>query len=31
MHWRSSILGAFSMSVAYRDGVQWLDSTLETL
>lgn len=31
MHWRSSILGAFSMSVAYRDGVRWLDSTIDTL
>lgn len=31
MHWRTSILGAFSMAVAYRDGVTWLDSTLDTL
>lgn len=31
MHWRSSILGAFSMAVAYQDGIQWLDSTLDTL
>lgn len=31
MHWRSSILGAFSMAVAYRDGVTWLNSTLATL
>ena len=31
MHWRSSILGAFSMAVAYQDGIEWLDSTLHTL
>lgn len=31
MHWRSSILGAFSMAVAYGQGEEWLDSTLDTL
>jgi cystathionine beta-lyase len=31
MHWRSSILGAFSMVVAYREGMDWLDSTIETI
>jgi len=31
MHWRSSILGAFSMVVAYQEGIEWLDSTLETI
>ncbi len=31
MHWRSSLLGAFSMVVAFRDGAPWLDATMETL
>ena len=31
MHWRTSILGAFTMAEAYRNGVEWLDSTLRTL
>ncbi|MEY4397387.1 MAG: hypothetical protein RLZZ40_1143 [Actinomycetota bacterium] len=31
MHWRSSLLGAFSMAVAYGQGVTWLDSTISTL
>ena len=30
-HWRTSILGAFSMAVAYREGVEWLDQTVATL
>lgn len=31
MHWRSSLLGAFSMAVAYGQGTIWLDSTVSTL
>lgn len=31
MHWRTSILGAFSMAIAYGQGVTWLDSTMSTL
>ncbi len=31
MHWRTSILGAFTMAEAYLNGVEWLDATLRTL
>ena len=31
MHWRTSILGAFSMATAYGKGGEWLDSTVATL
>jgi cystathionine beta-lyase len=31
MHWRSSILGAFSMVAAYSHSVGWLDATIETI
>jgi len=31
MHYRASILGAFSMATAYTEGVPWLDSTIETI
>ncbi len=30
-HWRTSILGAFSMATAYSEGVEWLDATLKVL
>ncbi len=30
-HWRTSILGAFSMAVAYSDGGDWLDATVSRL
>ena len=30
-HWRTSILGAFSMATAYSEGVEWLDTTIEVL
>jgi cystathionine beta-lyase len=31
MHYRSSILGAFSMATAYSEGTPWLDGTLDTI
>ncbi len=31
MHYRSSILGAFSMATAYSEGVPWLDTTIDTI
>lgn len=31
MHYRSGILGAFSMAVAYSEGVTWLDSAITTI
>ena len=31
MHWRSSILGAFSMVAAYSHSVDWLDATIQTI
>lgn len=31
MHYRASILGAFSMATAYTEAVPWLDSTIETI
>lgn len=30
-HWRTSILGAFSMAAAYTEGVEWLDATVSRL
>jgi len=31
MHYRSSILGAFSMATAYSEGTPWLDATIDTI
>lgn len=31
MHYRASILGAFSMATAYAEGTPWLDATIETI
>jgi cysteine-S-conjugate beta-lyase len=31
MHWRSSLLGAFAMVEAYRNGTTWLDSAIEAI
>ena len=31
VHWRTSILGAFSMATAYGQGVEWLEHTLAAL
>jgi cystathionine beta-lyase len=31
MHYRASILGAFSMATAYSEGTPWLDATVETI
>ena len=31
MHWRASILGAFSMVIAYKDCSYWIDDTVERI
>jgi len=31
MNWRASLLGAFSMIEAYKDGEEWLNQTIETV
>lgn len=31
MHWRASLLGAFSMVEAYNNGQNWLDETVEVI
>ncbi len=31
MHWRSSLLGAFAMVEAYRNGSEWLDSAIDAI
>ncbi len=31
MHYRSSILGAFSMATAFSEGTPWLDATIDTI
>ena len=31
MNWRASLLGAFSMVEAYKDGEEWLNQTIETV
>ena len=31
MHWRSSLMGAFAMAEAYTNGINWINSAVETI
>jgi cysteine-S-conjugate beta-lyase len=31
MHWRSSLLGAFAMAESYTNGINWINSAVETI